>query len=34
MHRNIPIVVVARCLDIHCYRELSAGLLNSILPLW
>ena len=34
MHRNTPIVVVARCLDIHCYRELSAGLLNSILPLW
>ena len=21
MHRNIPIVVVARCLDIHCYLE-------------
>jgi DNA-binding NtrC family response regulator len=21
MHRNIPIVVVARCLDIHCYME-------------
>ena len=21
VHRNIPIVVVARCLDIHCYLE-------------
>jgi len=21
MHRNTPIVVVARCLDIHCYLE-------------
>ena len=21
MHRNIPIVVVARCLDIHCHLE-------------
>ena len=21
VHRNIPIVVVARCLDIHCYME-------------
>jgi len=21
MHRNIPIVVVARCLDMHCYLE-------------
>jgi DNA-binding NtrC family response regulator len=21
VHRNIPIVVVARCLDVHCYME-------------